>query len=224
MKFQYAIFDMDGLMFDTERLFVESFEMAVTPALGMEFPVEKLKMLLGCNKKATKELFPQLFGTKFTCEECYAIGDGWVENYIAEHGVPLKPGIEELLIWLNDNGFRCVVATATNRDKAWRYIESVGLDKYFETIVGGDMVTKGKPDPQTFQMAAEKIGSTNPAQCVVFEDSRNGLLAAHNAKMAAIIVPDLLDPTETHPGLCYAKVKTLSDAIPILEGANKKEL
>ena len=223
MDIKGAIFDMDGLMFDTERLFVESFEKAVGPALGMDFPREDLKKLLGCNKKATQELFPKLFGTKYTCDECYAIGDAWVEKYIAENGVPLKAGIEELLIWLKANDFKCVVATATNRNKAWGYIESVGLDKYFDTIVGGDMVTKGKPDPQTFQMDAEKLGSTDPGQCVVFEDSRNGLLAAHNANMAAIIVPDLLDPTEDHPGLCYAKVKTLSDAIPILEEANKEK-
>lgn len=223
MKFQYAIFDMDGLMFDTERLFVESFVKAVAPATGMDFPVENLKMLLGCNKKATQELFPKLFGTKYTCDECYAIGDKWIEEYIGENGVPLKPGIEELLIWLKANGFKCVVATATNRDKAWGYIQSVKLDKYFDTIVGGDMVTKGKPDPQTFQIAAEKLGSTDSRQCIVFEDSKNGMLAARNANMAVIVVPDLIDPTVEYPDVCYAKVKTLSDAIPILQEANKNQ-
>lgn len=222
MRFQYAIFDMDGLMFDTERLFVESFKMAVEPATGQEFAVDKLKLLLGCNKKTTAELFPQLFGTEVSCEECYAIGDRWVEEYIAEHGIPLKPGIEELLIWLKENGFQCVVATATNREKAWNYIQSVKLDRYFDGIIGGDMVTRGKPDPQTFLMAAELLGCQDVSQCVVFEDSKNGLLAGHNANMAVIVVPDLLDPTEMHPGICYAKVKNLSDAIPILEKANQE--
>ena len=126
-----------------------------------------------------------------------------------------------LVLCFNFNGFKCAMATATNRDKAWGYVESVGLDGYFDAIIGGDMVTKGKPDPETFQLAAKALGSTSPDQCVVFEDSRNGLLAGHNAQMAVIVVPDLLDPTETYPGICYAKVKTLSDAIPVLEEANK---
>ena len=221
MSFQYAIFDMDGLMFDTERLFVESFVKAVTPATGMDFPVEDLKKLLGCNKKATQELFPVLFGEKYSCDYCYEIGDAWVADYIEANGMPVKPGLEELLKWLKANGFKCAMATATNRDKAWGYVQSVGLDGYFDTIIGGDMVTKGKPDPETFQLAAAALGSTSPDQCVVFEDSRNGLLAGHNAQMAVIVVPDLLDPTETYPGICYAKVKTLSDAIPVLEEANK---
>jgi len=217
MSFKYAIFDMDGLMFDTERLFVESFVKAVTPATGMDFPVEDLKKLLGCNKKTTEELFPVLFGTKYSCTHCYEIGDAWVADYIEKNGMPIKPGLEELLKWLKANGYKCAMATATNRDKAWGYVQSVGLDGYFDTIVGGDMVTRGKPDPQTFQLAAEALGSTDSSECVVFEDSRNGLLAGHNAQMAVIVVPDLLDPTEDYPGLCYAKVKTLSDAIAILE-------
>ena len=223
MSFQYAIFDMDGLMFDTERLFVESFVNAVGPATGMEFPVEDLKKLLGCNWKATNELFPVLFGTKYPCEHCYAIGDAWVADYIAKNGMPVKPGLEELLKWLKANGFKCAMATATNKEKAWGYVKSVGLDKYYDAIIGGDMVTKGKPDPETFQLAAAALGSTDPSQCVVFEDSRNGLLAGHNAQMAVIVVPDLLDPTQDYPGICYAKVKTLSDAIPVLEEANKSK-
>lgn len=219
MKFQYAIFDMDGLMFDTERLFVESFEKQVSLETGMKFEREDLKKLLGCNKAATEKLFPELFGTKYSCQECYAISDRWVKEYLEENGIPVKPGLEELLKWLKKNGFKCAVATATNRDKAWNYIKSTGVDIYFDTIVGGDMVTKGKPDPQTFQLAAEALGASNPEQCVVFEDSRNGLLAGHNAHMAVIVVPDLLDPTEDYPDLCYAKVHTLKDAIQILEQA-----
>ncbi len=220
MGFQYAIFDMDGLMFDTERLFVESFVKEVGPATGMDFPVEKLKALLGLNRAATEEIFPTLFGTKYTCEQCYEISERWVKEYITENGIPLKPGLEELLIWLKTNGFKCAVATSTARDKAAGYMKSVGLEHYFDAIIGGDMVSKGKPDPQIFQIAAETLGSADPGQCVVFEDSRNGLLAALNAKMAAVIVPDLLDPTVEFPGLCYAKVKTLSDAIAVLKAAD----
>lgn len=216
MKFQYAIFDMDGLMFDTERLFVESFQQSVAPETGMDFPKDKLISIIGLNHASTVERFPELFGTKYTCDQCYAISEIWTRHYIAQHGLPVKPGLIELLRWLKKNHCRIAVASSSARNKVAAYIENVHLTEYFDVLLGGDMVTRGKPDPQIFQMAAEALGCEDPASCIVFEDSRNGLLAGKAAGMKVIVVPDLQDPTERLPGYAYAKVKTLADAIPIL--------
>ena len=216
MKFQYAIFDMDGLMFDTESLFVDSFIQYVAPQTGMEFPREKLVSIIGLNHASTVEVFPKLFGTKYSCDECYAISETWTKRHIAEHGLPVKPGLVRLLAWLRENGFRIAVASSSDRSKVSAYIESVHLTEYFDVVMGGDMVTRGKPDPQIFLMAAEALGCEDPASCVVFEDSKNGLMAGKAAGMNVIIVPDLQDPTELLPGYAFAKVKTLSDAIPVL--------
>lgn len=216
MKFHYAIFDMDGLMFDTERLFVDSFTQYVAPQTGMDFPREKLISLIGLNHASTVQIFPELFGTKYTCDECYAISDVWTKRYLAEHGLPVKPGLVKLLAWLKKNGYRIAVASSSAQGKVAAYIESVRLTEYFDVVMGGDMVTKGKPDPQIFLMTADALGCKKTASCVVFEDSKNGLMAGKRAGMNVIVVPDLQDPTELLPGYAFAKVKTLADAILIL--------
>ncbi len=220
MKFQYAIFDMDGLMFDTEHLFVESFLQSVAPKTGMDFPKDKLISIIGLNHASTAEIFPELFGTKYTCDQCYAISEEWTRRYIDRHGLPLKPGLVKLLRWLKKNGCRIAVASSSPRSKVAAYVESVHLTEYFDVLIGGDMVTKGKPDPQIFQMAARALGCEAPAACVVFEDSRNGLLAGKAAGMCVIVVPDLQDPAKQLPGYAYAKVKTLADAVLILSDHN----
>lgn len=219
MGFHYAIFDMDGLMFDTEHLFIQSFLTAVAQETGVDFPEEKLKMMLGLNAASTKEIFPTLFGTKYSCEYCYEIGNRWISTYIAENGVPVKPGLHELLQYLRTHDYRIALATSSDREKAVRYTKQTEVYSFFDVILGGDMVTRGKPDPQTFLLAANALGCQDTSECVVFEDSANGLLAGVNANMSVIIVPDQLDPTERYPGLCYAKVPTLADAIDLLENA-----
>lgn len=92
-----------------------------------------------------------------------------------------------------------------------------GVEKYFHTVIGGDMVTESKPNPQIFLLAAQMLGCEDLQRCVVFEDSLNGMLAAAKAEIPTIIVPDLIDPTLENPNLCIAKVTTLSEAIPYLE-------
>ena len=174
----YAIFDMDGLMFDTERLFVESFLRCVAPRTGMDFPADKLKQMLGMNWADTMRVFPTLFGTKYSCEACYAISREWVNDYIGKNGVPVKPGLLELLDYLRAHEFRIALATGSDREKAVRYTRSVGIFDRFDVILGGDMVVRGKPDPEIFQKTAQALGCSDPAACVVFEDSRNGMLAA----------------------------------------------
>lgn len=221
MGFRYAIFDMDGLMFDTERLFVDSFMQYVSVQTGMSFPEDKLKSLLGLNRQDTIRVFPELFGTKYSCEECYAISDVWTKQYIKENGIPVKPGLEKLLSWLKKNGYKIAVASSTYREKVVSYVEQTNLLPYFDIIMGGDMVTKGKPDPQIFLMTAEALGCTDPAKCVVFEDSKNGLLAGYNAGMNVVVIPDLLDPTVEYPGYAYAKLSILSDAIYVLATAEE---
>lgn len=218
MKFQYAIFDMDGLMFDTERLFVESFLQYVAPQTGMDFPKDKLISLIGLNHASTLQIFPKLFGTAYSCDECYAISDVWTKQYLAEHGLPIKPGLVKLLEWLKKNKYQIAVASSSDRPKVVSYVESAGLTAYFDVIMGGDMVTKGKPDPQIFLMAAEALGCREPGSCVVFEDSKHGLAAGKKAGMHVIVVPDLIDPTKDFPGYAFAKVKTLADAVLILAG------
>ena len=218
MKFPYAIFDMDGLLFDTERLFLESFETAVSRETGYTFAREKLMQLIGVNGETTRKMFPELFpGCPLSCDGCFAIGHAWMRDYFDTKGMPCKPGARELLDWLRERKIPCALATSSDRSAAQSYLARSGLTDYFSVIISGDQVTRSKPDPQPFQLAMQALGASRPEQCVVFEDSRNGLLAGANGGFPVILVPDLTDPDEQLPGLCYAKCRTLKDAISVLE-------
>lgn len=218
MKYSYAIFDMDGLMFDTENLFVTSFETEVSRATGYRFEREQLKKLIGVNASRTRELFPQLFpGCPVSCDKAYAISHVWMQNYFDTHGVPVKPGLRELLDFLKANGCTCALATSSNRSVADYYLADAHLADYFSVLVCGDEVPRSKPDPQTFLLAMRKLGAQSPAQCAVFEDSRNGLLAGATGGFPVFLVPDLIEPTPEMQALCCATCKTLSDAIALLQ-------
>lgn len=104
-----------------------------------------------------------------------------MQNYFDTHGVPVKPGLRELLDFLKANGCTCALATSSNRSVADYYLADTHLADYFSVLVCGDEVTRSKPDPQTFLLAMQKLGAQSPAQCAVFEDSRNGLLAGATA-------------------------------------------
>ena len=166
MKFSYAIFDMDGLMFDTENLFVRAFEEAIGPEIGYRFSREKMKQLIGLNHQAALETFPRLFpGCPAPCEACLTRFRAWMQEYIRENGIPVKPGLRTLLAWLKEQGVSCAVATSTDTKVAKSYLENAGITAYFQTISGGDQVTRSKPDPEIFHLAMRALGQSESATC-----------------------------------------------------------
>ena len=218
MKFSYAIFDMDGLMFDTENLFIRAFAEVIGPRIGYRFTREKMLQLVGKNRQATAEAFPELFpGCPVESAECFRMFRTWINSYFETSGVPVKPGLRELLAFFKERGVPCAVATSTDTAVAQQYLENAGITAYFSKVIGGDKVTRSKPDPEIFQIAMRELGAKDPSQCVVFEDSRNGLLAGANGGFAVIVVPDVMDPTLELPGVCYARCNRLDEAIAVLE-------
>ena len=180
---------MDGLMFDTENLFVRAFEEAIGPEIGYRFSREKMKQLIGLNHQAELETFPQLFpGCPAPCEACLTRFRAWMQEYIRENGIPVKPGLRTLLAWLKEQGVSCAVATSTDTKVAKSYLENAGITAYFQTITGGDQVTRSKPDPEIFHLAMRALGQSEPAKGVVFEDSRNGLLAGARGGFSVLVI------------------------------------
>ncbi|MBQ6076775.1 MAG: HAD family phosphatase [Clostridia bacterium] len=210
-----AIFDMDGLMFDTERLYMRALLEYVGPKTGVDFPMEGILRTLGCNHADFLRLFPELFGTAITPEACTALVTEWMKNEIETHGMPVKPGLYALLDALKAEGFRLALATGTARPITAIYLAMTNTRAYFDAIVCGDQVTHGKPDPEIFLLAADAL-HTAPQNCVVFEDSYNGLCAAHKGGFHSICVPDLADPTPRLDFAPDAVLKTLDEAIPLL--------
>lgn len=217
---RYAIFDMDGLMFDTERLFARSLTEYVGPKTGVAFPTEGILKLLGCNHRDFERLFPVLFGTKITPQECTELVTYWMKNEIETNGMPVKPGLYALLDALKAAGVRMALATGTSRPIAEIYLRMTRTLAYFDTLVCGDQVRHGKPDPEIFLTAYRLLGGVDPKTCAVLEDSYNGLVAAHAAGFLEICVPDLVDPTPQLDFTPFAKLKSLEEAIPLLRAVN----
>ena len=221
MRIRYAIFDMDGLMFDTERLFLRSLEEYVGPVTGVAFPTENVLKLLGCNHADFNRLFPQLFGTGITPETCTALVGEWMQREIETNGMPVKPGLYALLDALQRAGVRMALATGTSRPIATIYLEMTNTRAYFDAIVCGDQVAHGKPDPEIFLSAFAALGGDDPDACVVFEDSYNGLVAAHAGGFRTVCVPDLIDPTPQLSFVPDARLSTLDEAIPWILAENR---
>lgn len=210
-----AIFDMDGLMFDTENLYVRALEEYVSPSTGIPFPRESILKTLGCNHADFERIFPELFGTAISFSDCYAMIYDWMSKEIQTHGVPVKPGLYTLLNALKRNGFRIALATGTSRPIAMQYLEMTDTQPYFDAFVFGDQVTHGKPNPEIFLRAADALSSL-PSSTAVFEDSINGLRAAHAGGFFSICVPDLVDPVPRLDFTPDAVLHTLDEAIPLL--------
>ena len=135
--------------------------------------------------------------------------------HIDQHGAPTKPGLTSLLDWLEMRAMPRAVATSSGRASADRLLQSAGVRARFEIIVGGDDVANGKPAPDLFLLAADRLGVA-PSDCVVLEDSGPGIHAAHRAGMRPILVPDLQQPTDEVQALAYRVCKSLHEAQTIL--------
>lgn len=215
MKIRGAIFDMDGLMFDTERMFLQAFQEAVAPQMGHPFPPEQLKRLIGRTRPDVRRLFEEMF-PQDDFDTCFGIHRLWANAHIQQHGLPIKPGLFQLLEHLKRIHCPIAVASSTRSDLVRHYMDISGALPYLSVIIGGDMVENGKPNPEIFLKAAQALGRM-PQDCMVFEDSKNGLLAAARGGFPCIVVPDLMDPTEEYPGLCYAKIESLDQAVALIE-------
>ena len=136
--------------------------------------------------------------------------------YINENGVELKPGIHELLAFLNENGLKKAVATSSPLDRTKEYLSQVGLVDAFDELVSGHMVEHGKPAPDIYLYAASKLG-LKPEECLVLEDSPTGLLAAYRAGCIPVMVPDQDQPDEEVKGRIYAIAKSLIAVVQLFE-------
>lgn len=210
-----VLFDMDGLMFDTERLAQDAWLRAGREK-GWPITQEVVSDIRGTNLAGSREIFRQRFGDAVDYDEARALRDGYVEARIRESGLPVKPGLYSLLRALRQKGIPAAVATSTSRETAYAYLELADVRQYFSALVFGDEVARSKPAPDIFLAAAEKL-RTKPEHCMVLEDSPNGLRAARAAGCIPVMVPDLTPPTPELSRLCAAVADTLEDAVPLLE-------
>ena len=200
-----VIFDMDGLMLDTEPLAARAWAEAAQ-AMGIAFDPGVTARLIGRNHADCRALLRAHHGESYPVE---SLMDRWLVAYdaiVACEGVAIKPGLIELLDWLETRDVAKAVATSTRRSRALAKLEHTGLLPRFGAVVGGDEIARGKPAPDIFIAAAERLGAA-PEQCVVLEDSEPGVHAALAGGMTPIMVPDLHAPS---PDVVRANVLVMS--------------
>ncbi len=191
---QAVIFDMDGVIFDSETLVLETWK-ETAERHGVAGVEQVCQKCLGLNASASKQVFLAHYGDDFPYDE-YKKEMGALFHERADGGrLNQKPGIRELLIFLQDHKIRTAVASSTKSELVETELREGGLLPLFDAVIGGDMVQKSKPEPDIFLKACEVL-AVSPKQSWVIEDSYNGIRAASRAGAVPVMVPDLAEPTE----------------------------
>lgn len=203
-----AIFDMDGTMFDTERLRFKTLSQAAQELFGQPFTEEVLIGSLGLSAKKAEALAKQHYGSSFPYADIRQRADELELEHVRQHGVPIKLGLLPVLERLRKSGLKMAVATSSRRAIAEEYLINANVFKYFDLLVCGDEVTQGKPHPEIFLRAAQELNSA-PAHCLMFEDSENGLRAACDAGGLAVLVEDIKLPAPEVAERAFARYPSM---------------
>ncbi len=210
-----VIFDMDGLMLDTEKLLARYWMQAAQEA-GFPMELEHVLVIRSLAAVYAKPKLQAIFGETFDYEAIRARRRALTAAHLEQYGIEKKPSLDELLQYLKDTDRKIAVATATDRERTDRYLQQVGVADYFDVRICGDMVTKGKPDPEIYMTACRML-DLPPTQCMALEDSPNGIRSAHAAGCQAVMVPDLSQPEEDLQPLLYGCVPSLDKVITLLK-------
>ena len=210
-----VLFDMDGTMLDTEPVSASCWKKAAKE-LGYVIEDRFMNTLYGKNIASIEKMLQAEFGI---CEEAVEIIERRLMHYkayLAEYGVPKKPGLIEVLEYLKREHIPAVVCTSTEKATAENVLKKAGIYDYFAGHVYGDMVTRSKPDPQGFHMAAELAGQ-KPCDCLVVEDSPNGVLAGKAAGGSIIFIPDCMEMPEGVLDGITAQLRDLNELMVWIE-------
>jgi len=205
-----VIFDMDGLMFDTENLTIPLWEVAGKP-FGYNLTRDIILRTVGISGEKAHALLLEEFGSDFPYEKIRDEFRILVSKEIEKNGVPKKPGLMYLLDRLRGANIPLGVATSTRSPRAIEMLEKAGILDRFKALTCGEEVTNGKPAPDIFLLAAKKLMSP-PASCVGFEDSTAGLMGLHAAGIRSIYIKDVLNPPDEVLATVWHRCSDLSEA------------
>lgn len=221
MNIKAVLFDMDGLMVDTESLATEAFIHSAKKQ-GYDMTKEETLLVLGFTTKSIYDFWENYFKNsdvsgKQLVDDHYK----YIENILFTIGPRKMPYIEELLKYLKESNYKVAVASSSNMDHIINNMEKTGLKKYIDEFASGAEVENGKPAPDVFLLAAERLG-VKPEECLVLEDSKAGVIAGSSAGAKVIMVPDMFKPDEECKERTYRIVGNLGEVISILEEKNNE--
>lgn len=188
------LFDMDGLLLDTERLYFRSWQAAAAQC-GLHLPEPVILGMVGLRQAECRAWLRQQMGEDWPVEGVEAASRDWFHQVLEREGPPLKPGVPRILHFARQHALPCAVATSTAGALARHKLERAGLLASFHHVIAGDDIPRGKPAPDIYLAAARAV-ATEPRHCLVLEDSLPGVEAGLAAGMSVCMVPDLIAPPE----------------------------
>lgn len=216
-----VLFDMDGLLLDTERLGLTLWEQAAKD-FDLPFSREIYQLMIGRTVRDTLAMLRRHYPAETPVEDFVTHANELYRERILAGPMPIKPGFPETLQWLKDQGLPLAVATSTGLEKALRKLAGVELTGFFDVVVGGDQVEHGKPAPDIYLRAARQLG-IDPSRCLAFEDSEPGLQAASTAGCVTVWIPDLYPPTALMREISHARLDS-AEEVPHLFDAGLAQI
>ncbi len=209
---QAVIFDMDGIIFDSERLVLDCWE-KLGERYGYQGIREVFTKCIGTNKVRTKEIVCKAYGDSFPYDEFSKESSILFHEMTAQEGLPVKKGSREILDFLKENHIPMGLASSTRAAVVTEELKQAGLYEYFQVVMGGDQLQRSKPAPDIYLMTCARMG-VSPQDAYAIEDSYNGIRSAYSAGMKPVMVPDLLPATDEMRNL---SVIILEDLLQVKE-------
>ncbi|PST42674.1 hydrolase [Faecalibacillus intestinalis] len=209
------IFDMDGLMIDSERVTFECYQERLKD-MNLTMDEEFYKTLLGKPIKGIYQRFYDVYGNDFPIENVIQDVHQLMAERFETEGVPVKKGLVKLLHYLKDNNYKTIVATSSNRDRVDKILAQAKITEFFDDSICGDEVTKGKPNPEVFLKSCQKLG-VNVDEAIVLEDSEAGIQASYDANIKVICIPDMKYPEKQYEEKTFKILKDLTEVTAYLK-------
>ena len=209
------IFDMDGLMIDSERVTFECYQERLKD-MNLTMDEEFYITLLGKPIKGIYQRFYDVYGNDFPIQNVIQDVHQLMAERFETEGVPVKKGLVELLHYLKDNNYKTIVATSSNRDRVDKILAQAKITEFFDDSICGDEVTKGKPNPEVFLKSCQKLG-VNVDEAIVLEDSEAGIQASYDANIKVICIPDMKYPEKQYEEKTFKILKDLTEVTAYLK-------
>lgn len=214
MNYEAVVFDMDGVIFDSERAVMNCWL-----ELAQKYDIKDIEKpyfaCVGTTMTKTREIMLETYGEDFPYDE-YARESSLMYHEKYDGGkLPMKPGVMELLSYLKEKGKKIALASSTRRETVTNQLRWAGIIDYFDVIICGDMVARSKPAPDIFLKACQELG-VSPENTYAIEDSYNGIRAAHAGQLRPIMVPDLLEANDEMRGMAECVCDNLNEVIDYL--------
>ena len=209
-----VIFDMDGTLLDSERIVLKAWQYVIDK-YSLPFDLSLPYRSIGLNYASMKTLFLSELGEDYPFDKYWGYAKQYLQNAKRRTAYPVKAGFDELCTYLKANKIGMYVATSTYHASAAKELEHSGILGYFDGIIGGDEITRGKPDPEIFITAAEKTGFVK-SECLIVEDSSNGIRAGIASGIRTVFIKDIVDVPSEITDKVFARCDDLSGVIGII--------